>query len=794
MIKQIIVLFYILISIYSNANEPVYSKAKIWFDGKSEIKLASLGIDLTEGEFRKSVWFVSDFSENEIKKIHEAGFRTDILIADVSSYYRNRNTDKNKLASAVNSCGPFSPDYTVPSNFYLGSMGGFFGYNQLQDILDSMALLYPALITVKQPIDSPYSIEGNPIYYLKISDNPNVDENEPEVMYSALHHAREPESLSQLIFYMWYLLENYNTNLTVKALVDNTEMFFIPCVNPDGYIFNESNDPQGGGMWRKNRRDNLDGEFGVDLNRNYGFNWGYDSIGSSPETIAGNYRGTSAFSEPETEAMKKFSESHNFRLALNYHTYGNLHIYPWGYIPDFQTPDSIAFNLYAEAITKYNNYLVGTANQTVNYIVNGNSDDWMYGEQLSKPKIFAMTPEVGRGDDGFWPDQSRIIPLSQDNVYANLTLAKLAGHYGVLTQNESKFVTQLNYKFGFTFTQLGLDTSGNFTIAIQPVSLNIASTGSAVVFSNLNSLQEVSDSISINLSPAIIQGDEIRFLITVDNGMYLESDTITQIFGSPVIVLYDDGVSLSFWNAGSTAWATTTEDFVTPPTSISDSPFNTYQSNAFNELTLATPVSLSGALFAQLSFYAKWEIENDFDYVQVLVSPDQGQSWTALCGEHTVAGTFAQQPGEPVYDDVQQSWVKEEMSLNDFLGQDILIKFSLISDSFQELDGFYFDDLTVEIIQDNVGIAENKNSTIFISSVLPNPASNQAYVGFTNADIGSTFFILNSLGQQVWKQKLNESFGKIIIPVNIFSNGIYTCFIQSSDNSFSKAIKMVVNN
>ena len=152
-----------------------------------------------------------------------------------------------------------------------------------------MALLYPSLITVKQQIDPTLSIEGNPIYYVKISDNATVDESEPEILYTAVHHAREAESLSQLIYYMWYLLENYSTDVTIQSLVNNTEMFFVPCLNPDGYMYNQLIAPNGGGMWRKNRRDNLDGEFGVDLNRNYDYFWGFDDIGSSPLTAEETY-------------------------------------------------------------------------------------------------------------------------------------------------------------------------------------------------------------------------------------------------------------------------------------------------------------------------------------------------------------------------------------------------------------------------------------------------------------------------------------------------------------------------
>ncbi len=166
---------------------------------------------------------------------------------------------------------------------------------------------------------------------IKISDNASVDETEPEILYTAVHHAREAESLSQLIYYMWYLLENYSTDVTIQSLVNNTEMFFVPCLNPDGYMYNQLTDPNGGGLWRKNRRDNLDGEFGVDLNRNYDYFWGFDDTGSSPLTADATYRGIAPFSEPETQAISNFTMIHDFKYALNYHTYGNHLVQPFGY-------------------------------------------------------------------------------------------------------------------------------------------------------------------------------------------------------------------------------------------------------------------------------------------------------------------------------------------------------------------------------------------------------------------------------------------------------------------------------
>jgi len=778
-------------------NPPAYQRLKIWLDGKPASELGKLGIDLSEGEYRKDVWFIADLPVNVISKIKHAGFRSEVVIEDVKAFYKNRIASSARFAQPVNpqtvSCGIPVPHYPAPAHFYHGSMGGFFTYAQLQDILDSMALLYPNLITVKQPIDATQTIEGRDIFYMKISDNPNVNENEPEVLYTALHHAREPESLSQLIYYMWYLLENYATDPEIQALVDNTEMYFVPCINPDGYIYNEMTDPNGGGFWRKNRRDNLDGEFGVDLNRNYDYNWGFDDTGSSPFSVDDTYRGASPASEPEVQAIVNFTNAHQFRLALNYHTYGNHMVVPWGYIPVFLTPDSLSFDFYGHAVARYNQYHVGTPYETVGYITNGSSDDWMYGEQTSKGKIFSMTPEVGEGNDGFWPDPSRILFLSESNVYANLTLARLAGRYGTLTHDVPRYTGVLNNEFHFTFRQLGLDTTGTFNISITPLTANIISTGTPSAFSNMNVLQAVDDSIDFTLDPAIVTGDEIRFVVTLDNGWYQENDTITQLFGNPDILLNDNASNLANWNTSGN-WNVTSEDYISGPSSITDSPFSNYQSNDFNTIVLSNPVSLTGAIDAQLTFSAKWDIEAGFDYVQVSASSDGGSNWSPLCGKYTVAGSASQIQGEPLYDGSRSEWVKEQISLNDYLGQNILLRFRLVSDNFSEFDGFYFDDLQIVDINNNgVGINKPAASAVFLSPAVPNPATSTALVNYSNVASNSAIVVYNTYGQLVWKKSLLGTSGSITIPAEKFAEGMYSYFIQLSDGSVSKVMKLVKN-
>jgi hypothetical protein len=234
------------VSVFSQEN---YSRVKVFGTDAQLRIMGDLGLAIDHGEHKKDTWFISDFSESEIAKLENHGFSYEILIQDVKAYYVQQNEidrPKGDDRAACPSYGgsPYSP--ITPANFQLGTMGGYYKYQEFLDELDSMKSKYPNLISQKAPIDSYTTINGNPIYWLRISDNPETDEAEKEVLYSSIHHAREPASLSQTIYFMWYMLENYGTNDEVTYLVDNTEMYFVPMINPDGYRYNELTDPNGG--------------------------------------------------------------------------------------------------------------------------------------------------------------------------------------------------------------------------------------------------------------------------------------------------------------------------------------------------------------------------------------------------------------------------------------------------------------------------------------------------------------------------------------------------------------------
>ncbi|MHC4846298.1 MAG: M14 family zinc carboxypeptidase [Planctomycetota bacterium] len=229
----------------------------------------------------------------ELDRMDAIGLPYTIEIHDMSAFYRSR-LDPGGGGTAEMGIG-------ITPAFGSGGMGGYYTYAEILSILDQLRALYPSLISARTSIGT--TLEGRDIWMVRISDNPDVDENEPEVRFDSNHHAREMMAVHSSLWFMFWILENHGTDPLATYLVNEREIYLVPVVNVDGWLWNETTDPSGGGMWRKNRRNNGGGTFGVDLNRNYTYQWGYDLLGSSTSTSSETYRGTSAGSEPETQVM-----------------------------------------------------------------------------------------------------------------------------------------------------------------------------------------------------------------------------------------------------------------------------------------------------------------------------------------------------------------------------------------------------------------------------------------------------------------------------------------------------------
>ncbi|MCL4234336.1 MAG: zinc carboxypeptidase, partial [Deltaproteobacteria bacterium] len=288
----------------------------------------------------------------------------------------------------------YAVDYTqadFPSN-----MADYHNAAETDVLIDDWAADYPDIVHVFSLGDS---VEGRPIRVVKISDNADADEDEPGFVLLARHHAREPLSSELALETIRRLVEGYETDPYIEWLVNEREIFVVPRHNPDGAAYDEAQDLV---YWRKNRRQNAGQPsecWGVDTNRNYGYQWGLDQ-GSSGDPCSDVYRGTAAFSEPETALTKAFLEAKtNITTLITLHTYGNMILYPWGYTssPIGDSTDLAIFQAMAARFRDSNGYTTGPGNSL--YPISGDTVDWAYGAL----GLFAFTFEVSNTDYGFYP-------------------------------------------------------------------------------------------------------------------------------------------------------------------------------------------------------------------------------------------------------------------------------------------------------------------------------------------------------------------------------------------------------
>jgi hypothetical protein len=703
--KHLLVLF-LSLTFFVTVFPQNYKQVKIHIQSLSDVEeLQNAGLEFDHPQVTKDNAIIIFVDDEDLQKLQMTNFSYDILIDDWYDHYSKmpKLTESEKASIIQNSKDNFGVE-----GFGLGSMGGFYTLAEVISKIDSMRLLYPNLITSKVSIGN--SVESRPIYMVKISDNPEIDETEPEILYTALHHAREPQSMMQMIYFMYYLLENYNTNSSVQYIVNNRELYFIPVLNPDGYEYNRTTNPGGGGMWRKNRKNN-GGSYGVDLNRNYGpySYWNAPNGGSSTDPSSDTYRGTAPFSEPETTNLKNFLTTRYFKNALNYHTYSNLLIYPYGALEQ-ETPDSAIFREFARDMTAYNGYTYGTDQQTVGYSTRGNSDDYFYDGDIlmNHGKIFAMTPEVG--STGFWPSQPEIFPLAIENVMPNLYYAYVAGEY----------VTAINPYFSQQFfnpgdnveliiPQLknkGLSDASNISLSLSSDNPLITITSGSVNIGNIPSRTIVNNNqnLSFTIGSAMPADVNVNMLLTVSSsGTPMFIDTLTFITGTPIVLFADTtNDPLVLWNITSTPtlpkWEATNLSFHSSPTSFTDSKIGTYSSTATVTMTLKNAINLSANAHPRLNFWTKFDIESGWDYGQVEISTNNGTTFTPLAGAYTTLGSGSFQPnGEPLYDGIQSTWVNEIMDLTNYNTSQVKLKFELKTDGSVEKDGWFVDDIGIVV-------------------------------------------------------------------------------------------------
>lgn len=302
------------------------------------------------------------------------------------------------------------------------SMGGFLTWSEITMFLDSLHAAYPGITSAKFSLG--WTHEAREMWAMKISDNPELDESEPEILFDALTHPNEPLGGAVVLETMRQLAFNYGSDTFLTRLVNEREIYFVPVVNPDGYVYNETIAPMGGGEWRKNRNPTFAPVFGVDINRNYDDHWGLDDVGSSPDPSHSRYRGESPASEPEVQNMQAFIDSRQFVFQVSFHSYGDKILWPPGFDDYSYTPDQPLYLAIGDSLVKHNGYLAQPS--WLMYLVNGGSADWGY-YAATHPKVYSLYVEVGAPED-VWPadPETRIPEIVAENLGPNIAIIDLS--------------------------------------------------------------------------------------------------------------------------------------------------------------------------------------------------------------------------------------------------------------------------------------------------------------------------------------------------------------------------------
>lgn len=359
---------------------------------------------------------------------------------DIASYVPGKYIDivtgakeDNILKSNGINFTVYKTEEDMKRNLSSGRINGYHSYNDVKDKLNKYESENSDICKVYDIGDSwgkiyyqqgksTYSSYQHDILAIKISDNVEEEEDEPNLLIMGAHHAREPIGTEMVMAILENLIDNYGSDVTVNDIINNNQIWIVPIVNPDGHkvVYTQKNT-----MWRKTIRDNNNNSYmdvssggydGVDPNRNYGYKWG--GAGTSSNPASETYKGPKPFSEPEIQAVRDLLKSRHFVAIITYHSYSELVLYPYGYTTGAYPPDEDALNDLAVEIASFlhkdgwGTYTPQPAYDL--YPCSGTTDDYAYGMFGS----FCFTIELATE---FIPPASKIPSMAQDNVKMSLS-------------------------------------------------------------------------------------------------------------------------------------------------------------------------------------------------------------------------------------------------------------------------------------------------------------------------------------------------------------------------------------
>ena len=791
-----------------------YSNVRIYLPKSEEDRISLLSLLEIDHFHEQDGYFSTTLDAKTISKLSLLKCKFEVIAEDAEAelikqnneYYeslKNGNTNSSNRVAFEQNGQTVANIIQTPAAFQVKStLGGYYSFAEMNAAMDALVAAYPTLVQ-KFTIGS--SIEGREMWCIKISDNVATDEtDEPELLYMGLHHAREAIGGASMIFFMQYLCEQYTAgNTNILDLVNNREFFIIPCVNPDGWEYNRTTNPNGGGQWRKNRRNNGNGTFGVDLNRNWGIDWancsgaiGAANCGSSSGS-SDVYWGTAAFSEPETQNLKNFVQSREFVVCMDQHSVGPYYSLPFGRINRTLSPlDNQIYTQMTSLMGKYNGMRYGNTYQTLGYEVSGGMKDWLLiGDTLNIGKIYGMTGEGSNGSSStqFWPIAADIIKLCKGMIYQDLQMAYTAGSYVDIQDLGKININSLSGFLPFSIRRIGLQDKP-VTVTLIPIQ-NISSVGQAKTLESLSYFNTtVKDSISYTL-PALSNGQRIRYAWKVETGGYTYYDTIVAIY-NPTVLFTDNmetGVATTKWTIGS-SWAYSLDGAYLGNRSLAESPNNAnYTNNSTRLITSRTNLNLASAQTAYLSFWVKHRCENFRDKLQVQVSTN-GTTWVAVQGVTTIKepGTSDGSTinGLPALTGIRENWTKEVIDLTSYKGTSALrFRFQFTSNGSSSYvygvdKGFNIDDVIAVSSNVNPNTLQSQNPVSLVGKNME--TINVLQLEMEDISNAKNFVIERSTNGSDYNEIVVERSNDYIFTDNqpFLGENLYRVKIENTDGTF----------
>ncbi|UCG43633.1 MAG: hypothetical protein JSU73_03180 [candidate division WOR-3 bacterium] len=387
-------------------------EAKLYVEGAEDLnRLGYLAGDLyicSRGMDENGAYLLLVTDADQLARIDQCGLETRVTWTDLD--------DKFELLTGV--------DPEDPGRFQ--DFGYYHTYWEMRDSVNAFAANYPDICSLYAV---GVSSQGRDILCLKMSDNVATEEDEPACFFTGSTHGNEPMGTSIVIAFLQEILAGYGTDPVSTWLVDNREIYTVPILNPDCSVF--CSDSAGANIyWRKNRRVVVPPHVGVDPARNYGYRWGCDDVGSSPDPATHAYRGPYAWSDAEASAALSLQSAHRFRTEQNFHAFGGYNCYPWSWTLA-APPEQALLQEMVDTFQMYNEYhdtLTGQASHVL-YYANGTQLDWGFADTADKFISYSLVIEADSWFWACWNDSVRHRQECDWNVPTLYYLARVAGVY-----------------------------------------------------------------------------------------------------------------------------------------------------------------------------------------------------------------------------------------------------------------------------------------------------------------------------------------------------------------------------